>query len=290
MRRILKWVGILLGGLLGIIILAYAAVTAVSASRLKRTYEVTADFTLDIPDDAQSIAEGKRLYTIMCRSCHGENLAGDTWSDFMTGQIQVANLTTGASGIGSSHSDEEIARVVWYGVKPDGSPTVGMPPELNMAVNMDDMEQLIAYIRSIPPVDTEPLKMKPGLMMRVMHATKAFPLVTAEFVEMDNPPLGVVYSEDTMAYGKQRAAFCTACHGPDFAGNNMAGAPNITPHESAIGSWTEAEFARAIREGLRPDGSAISTDMPWETMSLYTDEEIHAIWTYLQSVKPIEPE
>ncbi len=153
MKRTLKWIGILLGGLLGILILAYAAVTAVSASRLNRTYEVTAEFTLDVPDDPASIAEGERLYTIMCHSCHGEDLAGETLADLMSGQIQVANLTAGSGGIGSSRSDEDIAR--------------------------------------------------------------------------------------------------------------------------------------AIREGVRPDGSAISTDMPWETMSLYTDEEVHAIWTYLQTVEPV---
>ncbi|MFN2143092.1 MAG: c-type cytochrome [Candidatus Promineifilaceae bacterium] len=290
MKRILKWIGIVLGGLLGIIILAYVAVTAVSASRLNRTYQVTADFTLDIPDDPASIAEGERLYTIMCQSCHGENLAGETWSDFMTGQIQVANLTTGSGGIGGVRSDEDIARAVWYGVKPDGSPTVVMPPELNQTVSVEDMENLIAYIRSAPPVDTENVRLKPGPMMRVMHVTNSFPLVTAELVAMDSPPLGAAASEDTMALGQQRAAFCTACHGADFTGNSMMGSPNITPHESAIGAWTEEEFTRAIREGVRPDGSAISTDMPWETMSLYTDEEVHAIWTYLQTVEPVAPE
>ncbi len=68
------------------------------------------------------------------------------------------------------------------------------------------------------------------------------------------------------------------------------GGVNITPHETALGTWTEVDFARAIRQGLRPDGSAISTDMPWESFRLYTDEEVHAIWTYLQTVDPIAKE
>jgi len=290
MKRVLKWVGIILGSLLAIIILAYMTVSVVSASRLNRTYEVAADFNLNVPDDPESIAEGKRLYTIMCQSCHGEDLAGQTFSDFMTGQVQVANLTAGSGGIGGTHSDEDIARAIWYGVKPDGSPTIIMPPELSLAVNGDDMGNLIAYIRSVPPVNTENIKMRLGPMMRVMHVTKAFPLVTAEFVEMNRPSPGTASPEDEVAHGEQRAAFCTACHGPDFTGNAMAGGPNITPHETAIGTWTEAEFARAVREGVRPDGSEISTDMPWETLSLYTDAEIHAIWTYLQTVEPVARE
>jgi len=290
MKRVLKWIGLILGGLLGIVLLAYVGVTAVSASRLNRTYEVTADFDLNVSPDPESIAEGKRLYTIMCQSCHGEDLAGQTESDLMFGQIFVANLTTGSGGIGSRYSDEDIARSVWYGVKSDGSPTLVMPPELSPAINVEDMENLIAYIRSVPPVDTDYPEMRPGPMLRVMHATNQFPLVTAEFVQMDTPPLGAAAPEDVLAFGEQRAAFCTACHGADFTGNSIVGGPNITPHETALGTWTEEAFVQALREGVRPDGSAISTDMPWETLRLYTDDEIHAIWTYLQTVQPVPSE
>ena len=287
MRRVLKWIGIILGGLLGIVLLAYAVLWAMSASRLNRIYEVTADFSLNVPDDPASIAEGKRLYTIMCQSCHGEDLAGQAAEDFMTGQIYIANLTAGSGGIGGTHSDADIARSVWYGVKPDGSPTIIMPPELNQAVNVADMEYLIAYIRSASPVDTDYPDMRPGPMMRIMHATNQFPLVTAEFANMEVPPLAAMSPGDVMAVGKQRAAFCMACHGADFTGIEMMGSPNITTHETAVGNWTEEEFSRAIREGVRPDGTKISTDMPWETMSLYSDEEIHAIWVYLQTVEPV---
>lgn len=287
MKRVLKWIGIMLGCLLGIVILAYLAVSVVSASRLNRTYEVTADFNLNVSHDPESIAEGKRLYTIMCQSCHGEDLAGQTFTDLMTGQVQVANLTTGSGGIGGTRSDEDIARAVWYGVKPDGSPTVVMPPELSPAVSVEDMENLIAYIRSVPPVNSENIEMKLGPMMRLMHVSNGFPLVTAEFVEMSTPPAGAISADDVLAFGEQRAALCTACHGPDFTGNSVAGGPNITPHETAIGNWTEEQFGRAVREGIRPDGTQISTDMPWETMGLYTDAEIHAIWTYLQTVEPV---
>ena len=107
---------------------------------------------------------------------------------------------------------------------------------------------------------------------------------------MNALPPGPISPEDTLAYGEYRAVYCTACHGTDFSGNDLAGGPNITSHETALGSWTEEEFARAIREGIRPDGSAISTDMPWETFSLYSDEEVHAIWIYLQSIEPVASE
>ncbi|MDX1418300.1 MAG: c-type cytochrome [Candidatus Promineifilaceae bacterium] len=290
MKRILKWTAIILAVLLAIVILAYGAIAAVSAGRLNRTYETTADFNLNVPDDPQSINEGKRLYTILCQSCHGEDLSGQVVSDFMMGQVFVANLTSGEGGIAAERSDEDMARAVWYGVKPDGSPTFIMAPELSQAVNVSDMEKIIAYIRSVPPVDTDYPQMKPGPMLRLMHTTNQFPLVTAEMVDLNAPPPGAITKEDVLAFGQYKAALCTACHGPDFTGSDMAGGTNITAHESALGSWTEEDFFRALREGVRPDGSAISTDMPWETLGLYTDEEIHAIWEYLQTVPELEKE
>jgi mono/diheme cytochrome c family protein len=290
MKRVLRWIGIIIGSLLGIIILLLIGIWVISANRLNRTYEVTADFSLNVPIDAASIAEGERLYSIMCVECHGENLAGMEFNDFLSGRLHAANLTAGAGGLGNNYSDEELARAVWYGVKADGSPTVVMPVELNRAVNVEDMENLIAYIRSVPPVDSDYPEIRPGPMLRVMHVTNIFPLVTAELVDLNAPPPGAIAAEDTLAYGEYRAVFCTACHGVDFAGNEFAGGPNITPHESATGTWTEADFAQAIRKGRRPDGTAISTDMPWESFSLYTDEEVHAIWTYLQSVAPVARE
>ncbi len=286
MKRVLKWIGIIVGSLLGIVVLVYAVVAVISAGRINRTYEVSADFALSVPDDPERIAEGQRLYTIMCQSCHGENLAGQTFADLMAGRIVIANLTSGEGGIGSNRSDEAIAQAVWYGVKPDGSSTILMPPEFNQAVNLTDMENLIAYIRSVPPVETTAAKTRLGPMMRVMHVTNQFPVVTAEHVALDSPPLSAHASQDGSGLGKQRAAFCTACHGADLTGDPIGG-PNITPHETALGTWSQDDFVRALREGLRPDGSAISTEMPCETLHFYTDEELHAMWAYLQTIDPV---
>ena len=290
MKRVLKWIGIVVGGLLGLIILLTVGVYAVSASRLNKTYEVTAVFNLAIPTDAESIAAGGKTYAIYCESCHGATLAGDLFSDDPAfGEIYSANLTAGANGVGRSHSDEEIARAVWYGVKPDGSPTVGMPYEFHQAIHIGDMENLIAYMRSVPPVDTDYPRPSYGPMLRAMHATKMFPLVAVENVDTSQPPPAPISPEDTLAYGKYLAAFCAACHMPDLAGNEMFGSPNITP--AAIGAWTEAEFLRAMTQGVRPDGTLLNPEeMPWESFGLYTDEELRALWAYLQTITPVTQE
>jgi alcohol dehydrogenase (quinone), cytochrome c subunit len=76
----------------------------------------------------------------------------------------------------------------------------------------------------------------------------------------------------------------------DFAGSEIFGSPNITPYETAVGTWTEEEFVRAVTQGIRPDGTTLSSDMPYESFGLYTEEELHAIWMYLQTVEPVAVE
>ena len=291
MKRIFKWIGIGIGILLGLIILLGAGAYGVSASRLNKTYEVTADFTLNVPTDPESIAAGEKLATLyLCGDCHEANLAGQLFVDDPTfGRIYSANLTPGENGIGD-YSDEEIARIIWYGVKPDGSPTVGMPAEFHQAIHIADMEKLIAYLRSVPPVDTDYPPASYGPLLRVMHTANMFPLIPAEKVDASHPPLDPISPEETLAYGEYLSAICAHCHMADFAGDaEMFGSPNITP--AAIGTWTEAEFLQAVTEGVRPDGTLLDPkEMPWKTFSRYSDEDLQALWAYLQTVEPVAVE
>jgi hypothetical protein len=118
-----------------------------------------------------------------------------------------------------------------------------------------------------------------------------FPLVTVENVDTSQPPLAPISPEETLAYGKYLAAFCAACHMPDFAGSEKFGSPNITPHQSAIGTWTEEEFLRAVTEGMRSDGTLLDPEaMPWESFGRYTYEELRALWVNMQTVAPVAQE
>ena len=60
LKKILKWVGIGLGTLLGIVLVALAVIYGISVMRLNKSYTVPAT-TLTVPTDAATVAEGKRL-------------------------------------------------------------------------------------------------------------------------------------------------------------------------------------------------------------------------------------
>lgn len=79
----------------------------------------------------------------------------------------------------------------------------------------------------------------------------------------------------------------TAAAGPwgiSFAGN-------LTPDDTGIGNWTEEQFKKAITEGKFKglDGSrTLLPPMPWQNLKSLTNDEIHAIFMYLKSIKPVK--
>ena len=66
---------------------------------------------------------------------------------------------------------------------------------------------------------------------------------------------------------------------------------NITPDsETGIGAWTDGQIVRALREGLRPDGTVLFPVMPVEAMRGLSDEDALAIVAYLRTLKPVRAE
>lgn len=110
------------------------------------------------------------------------------------------------------------------------------------------------------------------------------------------------------AYLMNAVAACGNCHtpfgpqGPDMS-RALAGrlledneiwtvyASNITPDmETGIGGWSDAELIRAIREGVRPDGSVIGPPMPINLYRGLSDEDAAAMVAYMRSLPGIRNE
>ena len=67
-------------------------------------------------------------------------------------------------------------------------------------------------------------------------------------------------------------------------------AANLTPDQSGIGSWSEAQFFKAMREGKYKglDSSRpLLPPMPWPSFKHANDEDLQAIFAYLKTVKAI---
>ena len=60
-------------------------------------------------------------------------------------------------------------------------------------------------------------------------------------------------------------------------------AANLT-QAGNLKNWSESEFIRARRTGVRPDGSMLRPPMPWQGFAQMTDTELKALYLYLKTV------
>ncbi len=295
MNKVIVWALRIIAGLAVLVVAAGVGIFAISESKINRSYNLP-DEPIGVPTDADSIANGKRLsYLRGCVDCHGENLAGTMFlNEPMVGTVYATNLTSGKGGAAATFTDADFVRAIRHGVAPDGSSLWVMPSNEFNGLSAEDIGDLIAYIRSVTPVDGEITVHKIGPMGRLLVAAGAMQITTADLIDHTRPmPLAVV-AEPTEKFGEYLAETCHGCHGPQLQGGPTPGAEpgdplaaNLTPGGDMKG-WQEADFVRAIREGIRPDGSQISAAMPWKSLGQsYTEEELHALWLYLQSLPSV---
>jgi mono/diheme cytochrome c family protein len=97
-----------------------------------------------------------------------------------------------------------------------------------------------------------------------------------------------------------KAAGCVGCHtakqegAVPYAGGRELKTPfgtfygpNITPHpEAGIGRWSEADFLRALREGVRPDGAHYFPAFPYPSFTQITDADARDLWAFLRTLPP----
>ena len=292
MRKVFKWIAIVLGSLLGLILLSVAALYLMGNARLNKKYDVPPS-NLTVPADAASIELGKHRAEVLCEGCHGQDLSGiDNWFNApQLGNIDSANLTSGAGGIGGEFTPEDYVRAIRHGIDREGKPIFMIAVPSTAHLSDEELGAIIAYVKSVPPVDH---KVKPRYftpLARILLAAGVLGKLPAESVSHDvhvtGPERGV--SAD---YGKYLVDTndCRVCHGQNLNGGPYPDptikkiSPNLTPG-GELGFWTEEQFMSTIRAGKTPSGHDLNPDlMPWKYYRLFSDDELKAIWLYLQSL------
>jgi mono/diheme cytochrome c family protein len=285
MPRWLRWTGRILAGFVLLIVLAVAAVYALSSRDINRSYAFP-DSPVRAATDSASLERGRHLVDAItkCGECHGSDLGGKMVMDAPPmGRLAGTNLTGGRGGL-QNYSDADFERALRHGVNREGRPLVFMPSEAFTRLSDADLGAIIGYLRTVPPVDREMPPARVGPVARALYLGGNFPLLPVTIIDHTAnrtvPPAG-----ETVAYGEYLATIggCRACHGLALAGDANPDATNITP--ARLGSWTEEDFFRAMRQGRRPDGSVIDpAKMPWVASGRMTDGEMRAVWLYVQSV------
>lgn len=290
MRSILKWISILIGALIGLALLALVSIYYITESKLNQTYDLQVE-EIAIPTDEASIERGKHLVTTMglCTECHLANFSGEVWDDGpLVGKLVVNNLTPGQGGVGSTFTHADWVRALRHGVGQDGKSLIIMPSNLYNRISDPDLGAIIAYLKQIPPVDNQLPETSIGPMAR-MFILQDPSMLPAQVIDHSKPRPPDPEPGVTATYGEYLATVCIICHGENLAGEEGAGGGlNLTP-AGGLGEWTEEDFINTMRTGNTPEGDNLDEEvMPWRSLGQMTDDELKAIWLYLQTVPPVE--
>jgi mono/diheme cytochrome c family protein len=270
-------------------------------------------------EDAEVIARGEYLFhgPSHCSACHTKKevgimmgkgdkpvpSGGGEWIMGPLGTLRSANLTSDKeTGIGA-RSDEDIARIIKYGQRADGSVSPFMALALGDIAD-DDIAAIVSYMRSLAPVKNEVKLAELSFLGNMILGG----LTPRNNVRATAPPMGATVERGE--YIARSAAFCVGCHsnqkdfrvveGTEFGGSNQPMesefaddkfkyiAPNLTPDpETGIaGKWTEEQFLARFEAGRAYRGSP----MPWGNYQNMSQDDLKAVWMYLQTVKPIKNE
>jgi mono/diheme cytochrome c family protein len=209
--------------------------------------------------------------------------------------LSVPNLTSGAGGVGVTNTDQDWVRAIRHGVGHDDRGLVLMPSAVWYYLSDEDLADLIAYLKSLPPVDKQLPPTDLGPLGRVMLTLGQLPpeiIPNVTVIDHDSPRPVAPKPGVTLEYGKYLTTTCTLCHGENLngqtvrEGGNMYVAPNLT-RGGEVGFWSEEQFIATMRTGVTPGGHPLSQFMPWKYFGQMTDDELKAVWMYLQSLSPL---
>lgn len=258
------------------------------------------------PQPAATIERGQYLVeaVLACGLCHvqrgpqgqplDKGLSGGTVLKGPGHRAVAANITPDVqTGIGR-WTPAQIVRAIREGVRPDGT-MLGdaMPIEYFRGLSDSDAQSVAIFLLA-----------QPAFANVVEKSVYDKPLPASH-----GPALGTVSApapQDKLSYGKYLVgvAYCLGCHTPrDKEGHAIASAlgaggmilpgpwgqsvsRNLTPHESGLRAWSDAQIAAAMRTGTDRSGVRYKPPMPFAAYRKLTEKDMDAMIAYLRTLEP----
>lgn len=262
---------------------------------IDKVYEI-APLPIHAVADPEVIARGKHIVESLggCGECHGGDLGGKPGDEIgPIGSFSGANLTTGKGGVLGQYSDGQLARVIRHGLRANGKSLRFMPAQDIAWWPDDDLQALVSYLRTVPPVDRTPPETKVGLLGKVLDRLDFIPIDVARRIDHSAQRPKSLPAQVTPEYGALLAKSCTGCHGEHYSGGAIPGAPsnlpipaNITPHPTGLATATEADWNRLLDTGIKRDGKPLNPFMPIAMLRAMDANERAALWAFLKSLPP----
>lgn len=286
--------------LVGIVIVLVAVVAGAAAfasfgSDMKMHRIVRTDvLPVALLTDKATLDRGAYLYKSRgCAVCHGDDGAGKVVFDDGGFFVKAPHISRGAGSVTSGYNTIDWARTIRQGVKPNGEPVFIMPSEDFNRLTDDDVGAIVSYVISMPAVAGTSSEFRIPLVVRFLYAAGMIK-DAAEKIDHNLPPTQPFSSNDVAAHGAYVAAACKGCHNEFLSGGPIPGAPptwppaaNLTPApDSALQRYpSAASLAAMFRSGKRPDGSAVSSVMPFGMLNQMSDDDIGALYSFLRTVR-----
>jgi hypothetical protein len=315
MKKTLKVIGILL---LVVVLVAVGGITYVTQA----LPDIPVPKDLHVELRPERVARGEYLahHVTVCMDCHSTR----DWSKF-SGPLVPGTLGKGGEVFDQAMNfpgrfvsrnispfnlkgwtDGEIYRAITSGVSRDGHaffPVMPYPDYNKLAT--EDVYSIIAYLRTLPPIESAPDVSEPDFPMNIILHTIPEPAHPMALPRSTDPGYGAYLVN---------ACACKECHtkmekgkavGEPFAGGFEFHFPNgatvrsanITPDEdNGIGAWDKESFIRRFKQytdstyvPATVDWKAqdFQTVMPWMMYSGMTEQDLGAIYDYLRSVPAV---
>ncbi len=248
-----------------------------------------------------------------CAGCHSQHdwsthgapivpgtEGGGQWFDMpdLPGRVVAPNLTSDSATGAGTWSDDQLARAIREGIGHDGRPLFPMMPYQDFRKMSDeDLASIVVYLRSLPPVHSQLPKTE--IVFPVKYLIRSVPEPVTASVSAPDP-------RDRLQYGAYLVLLggCADCHTPrqrgeplpglEYAGGQVMKGPwgevspaNITPDASGISYYDEGLFIQVIRTGY-VKARKLSSIMPFGDYKNLTDDDLKAIYAYLQTLKPVK--
>jgi len=305
MKKILKWIGIILGI---VPILAAGGAAFISIRGIPKYEAKNIEMKVDVTPER--VANGQRIASMLCIQCHAADdgvLTGKLLKDVPKefGAIYSKNITSHKEkGIGN-WTDGQLYYLLRTGLKPDGQYLPPYMPKFPLVAD-EDLKDIIAWLRSdspaLAPSEQEAPESEPSFLTKFLCAVAFKPL------PFPDKPIMRPDTNDAVALGKyivDGQIACFACHSKDFktmnvleptksegycgGGNpllNMEGAvvpsANITFDETGIAAYTEQQFIDAVKYCKKRDGTILRYPMVPHTG--LTDTEVKGVYAYLKTI------
>lgn len=277
---------------------------------------------VNVVSSPERVARGEYIanHVAVCIDCHStrdwsrfsgppvagtEGMGGEAFDEKLgfPGSISPLNITP--AGIGGM-TDGEVAHAIVSGIGKGGRPLFPMMPYMAYnSLSQEDLESVIAYIRTLKPVNHE-----------VSERRLDFPInILVRTMPMEYSPAPPPNKGNAFEYGKYLTtlASCIHCHTPQEKGELLKGkefsggwevptpqgtirSANITPdEETGIGLWTKDIFIAKFKEFEHADSAKLDlaamgrqSIMPWTMYAGMTEEDLGAIYDYLRTVPALK--